>query len=84
MRQLSTDEDGSFSFQFIPQGNYILNVTNAGDRPDKDSNDGSSGSSSPGDVRTYASKEMPLQVQGDTESLSIQLVPASSAPNLQR
>ncbi len=75
MRQISCDEDGSFSFAFIPQGNYILSVTNADDRPDKDSNDGASGSSTQGDIRTYSNKEMPIQVQGDTEALSVQLVP---------
>ena len=80
MRQVSMDNDGSFLFQFVPQDNYILSVTNARDRSDKDS-DNDPGSSGHGDTRTYANKEVPLQVQGDTEDISVQLTPAQPAAN---
>ncbi|MDE3201393.1 MAG: hypothetical protein KGN79_10795 [Acidobacteriota bacterium] len=82
LRQISADNDGSFSFAFIPQGNYILSVTNAGDSSDTDAGNSNSGSSGHGEVHTYANKELPLQVQGDTEDISVQLataVPSTSS-----
>jgi Carboxypeptidase regulatory-like domain len=76
MRGVQTDTDGSFSFSFVPQGNYVLRVFAAGDKPDGDSE----GSQNQADIRTYQNKEMPLQVQGDTEDVSVQIVPVSAVP----
>ena len=76
MRKTSIDEDGSFSFSFVPEGHYILEVTSAADKPETDSDGkGVADPSAAHAERLYADKTIPLNVLGDLEDQAIQLVP---------
>ena len=94
VRQVSIDNDGSFTFEFVPEGHYIVRVTNAEDHEVSEGNNSENGSSNNNvDSNTtqppappphpYADKEIPVQVQGDITDLSIQLVPKPDPPKPQ-
>ncbi len=76
-RESSLFEDGSFSFEYVPEGKYILQVSGGQDAEQKDSGTGSGDSetadSKGGAARRYAEKELPLTVMGDMEDLQMQL-----------
>lgn len=87
VRQTSTDNEGDFTFDFVPEGDYIVSVTNA---EDHEENTGDSGSNTntgndtaqpPAVPRVpYADKDTPIQVHGELTGVSIQLAPKSAAP----
>jgi dipeptidyl aminopeptidase/acylaminoacyl peptidase len=60
-RETELDDDGSFTFEYVPKDNYVLVVTGARDEP-KDAA-----------VRPYADKEIPLAVVNDLEGISLSL-----------
>lgn len=65
-------EDGSFEFEYVPPGSYILQVADGGDGNQGDSGQaGADGGTKP---RSYTDKEMPLLVNGNVEDVSVQLV----------
>jgi hypothetical protein len=74
-RETSLLEDGSFSFEYVPEGKYILQVSGAQDAEPKDSQ------SAPGDAQTmapkpplhYTDKELPLNVMDDGDDIQVQL-----------
>lgn len=84
-RATSIDGDGAFEFEFVPEDSYILRVTGAADRPDaapaESSGEQAPASQTVGPSILYADKELPIQVQGDLTTLSIQLLPKPSAQN---
>jgi len=79
-REVALEEDGSFSFEYVPEGKYILRVEGAQDAEAK------GGDAGPGDadaatqkaapVIRYTDKEMPLTVQEDVVDVSMALVVA--------
>lgn len=82
-RQAATQKDGSFSFDYVPGGNYILQVTNAQDATASapapstsgQSGDGSSAQTQPAtQLHRYMDKETPLTVQSDMDDVQITLV----------
>lgn len=82
-RVLALNDDGTFTFEYVPEGKYILQVTGAEDAEQANTAPGSGDSdSSPQKVKTvrYADKEIPLTVQDDTEDLRIALAPVPPAP----
>lgn len=94
VRQVSIDNDGTFTFQFVPEDNYIVRVTNAEDHeaPEGDNSENGSGNNNVDSNTTqppappphpYGDKEIPVQVQGDITDLSIQLVPKPDLPKPQ-
>ncbi len=82
-RELSINDDGTFTFEYVPEGKYILQVTGAEDAEQNNTAPGSNDSGpAPPKVKAvhYADKEVPLTVQDDTDDLQIALAPVSSAP----
>ena len=87
-RETSLLEDGSYSFEYVPEGKYILQVTGAQDAEQKAAGDGqgeaetAAAKASP--VRKYADKEIPLTVMNDTDDVNLTLAaaehPSVSAP----
>jgi hypothetical protein len=67
-RKTSLAEDGSFAFDLVPDGRYILQVTGAAD---VDQN----GSGTP-KISTYQDKEMPLVVAADIDDVNLAVVSA--------
>ncbi len=78
-REAKSLDDGSFSFSYIPEDKYILQVSGAQDPAQEaaESDAGSSGSaaSKPVAARRYADKETPVTVIGDMDDIQMQLVP---------
>jgi len=77
-RKTITLEDGSFSFSYVAEDKYILQVSDAKDKTENgsaaDSGD-TSGKAATGEAtRRYAPKEIPLLVQGDIEDINVNLV----------
>jgi hypothetical protein len=82
-RQISPLQDGSFSFEYVPEGKYIVQVSEAQDAAEKDPQ------SSPGDqetgtpktnlIRHYADMEIPLEVLADIDDVQFQLTAVPTA-----
>jgi len=76
-RETSLLEDGTFSFEYVAEGKYILEVSGAQDVEQKDSNPGPGDSQETGSrataVRGYTDKEIPLMVLGNMEDIQIPL-----------
>jgi hypothetical protein len=77
LRELPLLEDGSFSFAYVPEGNYILQVTGAGDAaPDPKEAAAAAAPTSDAAVkaqRSYRDLELPLTVTGDQTELQVQV-----------
>jgi len=77
-RKTAIDKDGSFSFEYVPEDNYVLRVSDAEDAPE----DG--GGAAPEDppvkngrapaARHYLNKEMQLRVMNDVSDLDVTLI----------
>lgn len=82
-RKMAADKDGSFEFEYVPEDNYILRVTDAQDTADNaggsDQGDGEAKNASPQIVRHYQTKEMPLRLQNDMKDLVIPLTDEAAA-----
>jgi len=82
-REIPLLEDGTFSFEFVPEGKYILTVSGAKDAEQKTSET----SPAPPDAAPskanaplgYADKELPITVLGNMDDLQIQLAPVVPA-----
>jgi hypothetical protein len=78
-RENSILGDGSFSFAYVPEGNYILEVRGAQDAEQKDSPpataDADAAAQKSNAPRRYADKELPVIVMGDVDDLQVQLAP---------
>ena len=72
-RQTSLLEDGSFEFEFVPDGRYVLQVSGAADA---DPDGGGQPKHTP--AQTYQDKEMPLIVAGDMEDVNF---PVTATPS---
>ena len=68
--QLGDDDGGSYSFDYVPEGSYVLQVTDAQDANNSADTTGSSAAKPP---RHYADKEIPILVAGDLDDLDISL-----------
>lgn len=82
-RKIAMDKDGSFSFEYVGEDNYILRVSDAEDAAED------SGSSDPGDAgskngtpqmaRHYLNKEIPIHVQSDVNDVDVPLTDKAAA-----
>jgi hypothetical protein len=76
-RETSLLDDGSFSFEYVPEGSYILQVSGAKDAEPKDAAAAPGGTDAkPASVDPtprYADKEIPIQVLGDIEDMPVSL-----------
>jgi hypothetical protein len=85
-REIKDLDEGSFSFPYVPEGKYILEVADAndGEQQIKTTNpDGTSETTTvPNSARHYAGKELPVTVQDDMDDLQIalNLVPRVQPP----
>lgn len=85
-RKTATLEDGSFSFSYVAEDKYILQVSDAEDNAEKgsaaDSGDTSGSAATAGTTKRYAAKEIPLLVQADIEDIDVNLaeIPSKQAP----
>ncbi len=81
-RELSLEGDGEFSFEYVPEGKYILRVSGAADPEQKISETGAgdapAADAKPKAAGHYADKEIPLLVLDDMDDVQIQLVPVST------
>ena len=68
--QLEDDDAGSYSFDYVPEGSYILQVSAAQDAGNP-SGQPDSGSAKP--PRHYADKEIAVQVAGDVDDMNVSL-----------
>lgn len=82
-RKTAMDKDGTFLFEYVPEDNYILRVTDAQDTIDEnngsDQGDGPGKSANPQVARHYQTKEMPVRVQSDMKDLDVPLTDESAA-----
>lgn len=81
-REASPLEDGSFSFEYVPEGNYILAVSGAQDAEPKGSEpaagDAAAIPANASAPRRYADKELPVIVMGDVTDLQVGLSPVAA------
>jgi hypothetical protein len=84
-REIPLEEDGSgsFTFQYVAEGSYILQVSSAGDAESKGQSAGD-GNTKAADSKAsthvhYADKEMPLIVMSDMSDIQVTLT--TSAPD---
>ncbi|MGA3373021.1 MAG: carboxypeptidase-like regulatory domain-containing protein [Terracidiphilus sp.] len=79
VREAKALDDGSFSFSYVPEDKYILQVSGAQDPEQKasetDSDNSDSAASKPVPARRYADRETPVTVIGDMDDIQMQLVP---------
>lgn len=76
-RALSLEPDGSFAFEYVPEGKYILRISGAKDEEQKDpaaSPSDADSASKPKPV-VYADKEVPLTVLDNMDDIQVQLAP---------
>jgi hypothetical protein len=83
-RKAPMDKDGSFSFEYVPEDNYILRVSDAEDAgaengSDSDSAAASGETSAPRVARKYLGREMPLHVLSDMTDVDVPLTDAAAA-----
>lgn len=82
-RKAPIDKDGSFAFEYVPEDNYVLRVSDAEDTPgengDSEQSDGASGNGPSQVTRHYQTKEMPLRVQSDMKDLDVSLTAEAAA-----
>ena len=82
-RKLAIDKDGSFLFEYVPEDNYILRVSDAADVADPNDNseqgDSQTKDRSPQVPRHYLPKEISLRVQSDMKDLDIPLTDEAAA-----
>jgi hypothetical protein len=71
-RKASLLEDGSFSFAFVPDGSYLVQVSSLADADPK-----TDSKTKPRPAQTYMDKEMPLAVAGDLQEVNI---PVAATP----
>jgi hypothetical protein len=77
-RQTAMLKDGSFSFDYVPAGNYLLQVTNAQDAGASTPAQSGAGSDATPQAapqgHKYMDKETPLTVQSDMDDVQVTLV----------
>ncbi len=83
LRGSNIPEDGSFNFRFVPEGEYILRITNPGDFVEEvqDTQQGGLMRSDYRQTHSYASVDQPISVHADVTNLNISVPdkPASTA-----
>jgi len=80
-RKISIDKDGGFLFEYVPEDNYILRVSDAAD--DVQDNAATPSEEKPALSRVgrkFLDKDIPLIVQSDMSGIDISLMNAASKP----
>jgi hypothetical protein len=81
-RELPLNNDGMFTFEYVPEGKYILQIAGAEDEEKTNAAHGA-GNSDPAPPKAkavhYADKEIPLTVENDLDDLVVSLTTAPPA-----
>jgi hypothetical protein len=79
LRHTKIEEDGSFKFNYVPEGQYELVTTRAGDM-DKDDPGGTYEQMlSPKFLKKYQDAKLPIEVKGDLTGLAVQVADQTAA-----
>jgi hypothetical protein len=83
-RETNLQEDGAFSFEYVPEGKYILQASGAHDEEQKNVISGQGQTEARTETtRTYADKEIPITVLNEADDMNLSLSapePAEAAP----
>jgi len=82
LRHTKIEEDGSFKFNYVPEGRYLLVTSQAGDM-DKNAPGGAMVQMlNPKFLKNYKDSTMPIEVKEDLIGLTVQVAgqPAAGAP----
>jgi len=81
LRRTQLEEDGSFKFNYVPEGPYALLTNHAGDM-DKSNGDAVAQMFNPKFLKNYQDSTIPIEVKGDLTGLMVQVAdqPAATAP----
>jgi hypothetical protein len=81
LRHTKIEEDGSFKFNYVPEGPYELVTSRAGDM-DKNAPGGVVQMMNPQFLKKYQDANLPIEVKGDQTGLVVQVAdkPAAEAP----
>jgi hypothetical protein len=81
MRHTRIEEDGSFKFNYVPEGQYQLVTSRAGDT-DRDAPGGVVQMINPTFLKRYQDATVPIEVKGDQTGLTVQVAdqPAAGTP----
>lgn len=82
LRKIDLDEDGRFNFAYVPEGEYILRITDAADTVKETKHDGPMSYQVDKPVHSYGTVDQPIILHADIPSLIIN-VPEKSAPQRQ-
>jgi hypothetical protein len=78
LRHTQIEEDGTFRFNYVPEGQYQLAISRAGDT-DKDAPGGVIKMVNPTFLKTYQDATLPIEVKGDQTGLTVQLAEQAAA-----
>ncbi len=78
-RETDLQEDGSYSFEYVPEGKYTLEVTGAHDEEQNGPAAGQGDDAKPTITHVYADNEIPINVLNDMTDLNLTV--AAPAPN---
>lgn len=83
-RKTPIDKDGSFSFEYVAEDNYVLRVSDAEDAAEENNSAGESGTQSgkttaPQSARKYLDRDMPLHVLSNMSDVDVPLTDAAHA-----
>jgi hypothetical protein len=78
LRHTQIEEDGSFKFNYVPEGQYQLVTSRAGDT-DKDAPGGVVQMLNPTFLKKYVDATIPIEVKGDQTGLTVQVADQSAA-----
>ena len=81
LRRTRLEEDGSFTFNYVPEGHYALLTNHAGDM-DKNTQGGGGPMWNPTLLKSYQDVTIPIEVKGDLTGITVQVAdqPAAGAP----
>jgi len=82
LRRTKIEDDGSFKFNYVPEGQYELSTAGAGDT-DKNAPGGTFVQMvNPNFLKSYQNATIPIEVKGDLTGLTLQVAdkPAAGAP----
>jgi hypothetical protein len=81
LRTTMIEEDGSFQFNYVPEGHYELLSSHAGDTEKNASGNGAL-MWNPTFLRSYQDATIPIEVKGELTGLTVQVTdqPAAAAP----
>ena len=83
MRRTKLEEDGRFKFNYVPEGQYKLVTSRAGDIEKNGSPSAMVQMMNPQFLKKYQDATVPIEVKGDLTGLTVQVAdqPAATTPD---